>query len=207
MECPREPFFRICCRFQLDREDEMSNSDWEALEKTDWLFRKMVRRFVKERDRISVEGVSLPGMLILNKIIREGEQRLGDLAEQLDFTSGAITALTDKLEKKGLTIRRRKEDDRRTVLLDITASGREMFARNSNIGARCITLLFEGFTTEELEQQSQFYERVIANLEGFSDTLLELAENNERQEHDPSTESDPEQKQRENTGKSNYLSY
>lgn len=185
----------------------MSNSDWEALEKTDWLFRKMVRRFVKERDRISVEGVSLPGMLILNKIIREGEQRLGDLAEQLDFTSGAITALTDKLEKKGLTIRRRKEDDRRTVLLDITASGREMFARNSNIGARCITLLFEGFTTEELEQQSQFYERVIANLEGFSDTLLELAENNERQEHDPSTESDPEQKQRENTGKSNYLSY
>lgn len=184
----------------------MNNNDWEALEKTDWLFRKMVRRFVKERDRISVEGVSLPGMLILHKIIREGEQRLGDLAEQLDFTSGAITALTDKLEKKGLTIRRRKEDDRRTVLLDITASGREMFARNSNIGARCITLLFEGFTTEELEQQSQFYERVIANLEGFSDTLLELAENNAKQD-DPSTENDPEQKQREDTGKSNYLSY
>jgi DNA-binding MarR family transcriptional regulator len=193
--------------FQLDREDEMSNRDWEALEKTDWLFRKMVRRFVKERDRISVEGISLPGMLILHKIIREGEQRLGDLAEQLDFTSGAITALTDKLEKKGLTIRRRKEDDRRTVLLDITASGREMFARNSNIGARCITLLFEGFTTEELEQQSRFYERVIANLEGFSDTLLELAENNRKQEHDPSTKSDPEQKQSEHTGKSNYLSY
>ncbi|UPK46011.1 MULTISPECIES: MarR family winged helix-turn-helix transcriptional regulator [Paenibacillus] len=185
----------------------MNDNDWEALEKADWLFRKMVRRFVKERDRISVEGVSLPGMLILHKIIREGEQRLGDLAEQLDFTSGAITALTDKLEKKGLTIRRRKEDDRRTVLLDITASGREMFARNSNIGARCITLLFEGFTTEELEQQSQFYERVIANLEGFSDTLLELAENNGRQKNDPSTESDPEQKQRENTGKSSYLSY
>ncbi|MDN4600896.1 MarR family transcriptional regulator [Paenibacillus sp. F6_3S_P_1C] len=185
----------------------MSDRDWEALEKTDWLFRKMVRRFVKERDRISVEGVSLPGMLILHKIIREGEQRLGDLAEQLDFTSGAITALTDKLEKKGLTIRRRKEDDRRTVLLDITACGREMFARNSNIGARCITLLFEGFTTEELEQQSQFYERVLANLEGFSDTLLELAENNGKQEHDPFTKSDPEQKQSEHNRKSNYLSY
>lgn len=69
----------------------MSDRDWEALERTDWLFRKMVRRFVKERDRISVEGISLPGMLILHKIIREGEQRLGDLAEQLDFTSGAIT--------------------------------------------------------------------------------------------------------------------
>lgn len=185
----------------------MSDRDWEALERTDWLFRKMVRRFVKERDRISVEGISLPGMLILHKIIREGEQRLGDLAEQLDFTSGAITALTDKLEKKGLTIRRRKEDDRRTVLLDITSSGREMYARNSNIGVRCITLLFEGFTSEELEQQSQFYERVVANLEGFSDTVLELAENNGIQEHDRSSTSNLEQKQRDNTGKSNYLSY
>lgn len=163
----------------------MNDKDWEALEKADWLFRKMVRQFVKERDRVTVEGISLPGMLILHKIIREGEQRLGDLAEQLDFTSGAITALTDKLEKKGYTVRRRKEDDRRTVLLDITAKGREMYARNSNVGARCITLLFDGFTTAELERQSGFYERIIENLEGFSNTLLELAEHNQASESHP----------------------
>lgn len=53
-----------------------------------------------------------------------------------------------------------------------------MAERNSNIGARCITLLFEGFTEEELELQSRFYERIISNLEGFSDTLLELAQQN-----------------------------
>lgn len=181
----------------------MSGSDWETLEKTDWLFRKMVRRFVKERDRVTVEGVSLPGMLILHKIIREGEQRLGDLAEQLDFTSGAITALTDKLEKQGYTIRRRNEDDRRTVLLNITAKGREMYARNSNIGARCITLLFEGFTAAELEQQSRFYQRIIANLEGFSDMLMELAERNGKL----SGAANPEQKRQESIGRNNYLSY
>lgn len=156
----------------------MTEEQWEQLEEADYLFRKMVRRFVKERDRVSVAGITLPGMLILHKIIREGEQRLGDLAGQLDFTSGAITALSDKLEAGGYTVRRRKEDDRRTVLLDITAKGREVAERNSNIGARCITLLFEGFTEEELELQSRFYERIISNLEGFSDTLLELAQQN-----------------------------
>ena len=186
----------------------MSDRDWATLEKTDWLFRKMVRRFVKERDRISVEGISLPGLLILHKIIREGEQRLGDLAEQLDFTSGAITALTDKLEKKGFTVRRRKEDDRRTVLLDITSSGREMYARNSNIGARCITLLFEGFKTEELEQQNRFYERVILNLEGFSDTVLESTELNQgSHEQNRSSTSDHEQKRLEDPNERKYLSY
>ncbi|MBP2113958.1 MarR family transcriptional regulator [Paenibacillus silagei] len=180
----------------------MEDRQWEQLEQADHLFRKLVRRFVKERDRVSVEGVALPGMLILHKIIRDGEQRLGDLAEQLDFTSGAITALSDKLEAGGYTVRRRKEDDRRTVLLDITASGREMVKRNGNIGARCITLLFEGFTEEELEQQSRFYERMIGNLEGFSETLLELAQQNAANP----VPAEPEQKPRAVT-KSNYLSY
>ncbi|MEK3899660.1 MULTISPECIES: MarR family winged helix-turn-helix transcriptional regulator [unclassified Paenibacillus] len=180
----------------------MEYRQWERLEQADHLFRKLVRRFVKERDRVSVEGVALPGMLILHKIIRDGEQRLGDLAEQLDFTSGAITALSDKLEAGGYTVRRRKEDDRRTVLLDITDRGREMVQRNGNIGARCITLLFEGFTEEELEQQSRFYERMIGNLEGFSETLLELAGQNAA----IPVPVQPEQKPSTGT-KSNYLSY
>ncbi|MNI77823.1 hypothetical protein D3C73_1341480 [compost metagenome] len=99
-------------------------------------------------------------------------------------------------------MRRRKEDDRRTVLLDITAKGRELMRRNSSIGARCITLLFEGFTDEELEQQSRFYERIIGNLEGFSDTLLELARHNGE-----SAAARPEQKPQANTKDSKYLSY
>ncbi|EFU40348.1 transcriptional regulator, MarR family protein [Paenibacillus vortex V453] len=68
----------------------MEEKDWALLEEADWHFRRMVRRFVKERDKISVGGISLPGLLILNTIHRDdGEQRLGELAEQLDFTSGA----------------------------------------------------------------------------------------------------------------------
>jgi MarR family transcriptional regulator, organic hydroperoxide resistance regulator len=190
------------CWLMEEGRERMTDEKWERLEEADWLFRKMVRRFVKERDRVNVEGIALPGMLILNKIIREGEQRLGDLAEQLDFTSGAITALSDKLEKGGYTVRRRKEDDRRTVLLDITAKGRELVQRNSNVGARCITLLFEGFTEEELAQQSRFYERMIGNLEGFSDTLLELARQNTE-----AAAAHPEQKPRKTAPENKYLSY
>ena len=43
------------------------------LEEIDWLFRRMVRKFVKERDKVSVEGIALPGLLILTKIARDGE--------------------------------------------------------------------------------------------------------------------------------------
>ncbi len=151
--------------------------DWQKLEEADWLFRKMVRRFVKERDKILIEGITLPALLILHKIIRDGKQQLGDLAEELDFTSGAVTALCDKLEEKGFAFRC-KGEDRRTVWLDITDQGREMFQRNRNIGKRCVNVLFEGFSEDELSDQIGGYRRIIGNLERFSAEILQLAREN-----------------------------
>ncbi|MED4958109.1 MarR family transcriptional regulator [Paenibacillus macerans] len=154
------------------------HAEWELLEEADWLFRKMVRRFVKERDKVEVEGIALPGLLVMQKMIREGPQRLGDLAEELDFTSGAVTGLCDKLEQKGFARRVRQTLDRRTVWLDITEQGRAMMARNRNIGAACITLLFDGFSAEELKQMAGLFQKLTGNLEHFSGTLNALAESN-----------------------------
>lgn len=148
------------------------------LEEADWLLRKMVRRFVKEREKINLEGIMLPGFLILKKLIEDGEQRLTDLAEELDLTSGAITALCDKLEKKGFAVRERNQGDRRIVLLDITDDGREFVNRNNNIGTYVISVLFDGFSPEEIQQQIHLYKRLINNLENSSNTLMTLVEEN-----------------------------
>lgn len=155
--------------------------NWEKLEEADWLFRKMTRKFVKERDKILVEGINLPSLLILHKIIREGPQPLGELAEQLDFTTGAITAVCDNLERKGLALRNRGKD-RRMVFLDITEKGRELFLRNQNIGTCCASLLFDDFSEEMLDVQINGYRKIIKNLENFSKTITELAEENSQRQ-------------------------
>ncbi|GFN32126.1 MarR family winged helix-turn-helix transcriptional regulator [Paenibacillus xylaniclasticus] len=152
-----------------------TNGSYKELE---WLFRKMVRKFVKEWDKITVEGVALPGLMVLNKIESQGEQRLSDLAEELDFTSGAITALCDKLEEKGLAVRMRKPGDRRTVWLNITPAGLAMLERNANIGPQSSAALFKGFSSRELEEQQRVYMRMIDNLDGFSETIMALAKHN-----------------------------
>lgn len=158
-----------------------SKEDWEQLEEADWLFRKMVRRFVKERDKVEIEGVSLPGMLVLQKMCREGQQRLGDLAEDLDFTSGAVTGLCDRLEKKGLARRIRHESDRRSVWLDITPKGRELVVRNRNIGTRGITLLFADLTQEDLALVRRLFKELISRIDQYSETLNTLVSDNARQ--------------------------
>ncbi|MCM3790858.1 MarR family transcriptional regulator [Domibacillus indicus] len=152
----------------------MENIDMELLEEADWLFRKMVRKFIKERDKITIEGVMLPGFLILKKIIQDGEQRLTDLAVELDLTSGAITAICDKLESRGFAARKRHKEDRRMVLLDVTDEGRAFLNRNSDIGANLISILFGGFSTEEIRLQIQLYSRLINNLEGLSGEIMSL---------------------------------
>ncbi|WHX47030.1 MarR family winged helix-turn-helix transcriptional regulator [Paenibacillus woosongensis] len=150
----------------------MVHKDWARMEEADWHFRRLVRRFVKERDKIAIEGVSLPGMLILNAILRDGEQRLGDLAEQLDFTSGAVTAICDKLEKQGYAIRRRSEADRRSVALHITEEGRRMVERNWAAGTYMIDTIFGTFTPDELETQILFFRKLHDRLEGFAEGVL-----------------------------------
>ncbi|MFF2158538.1 MarR family winged helix-turn-helix transcriptional regulator [Paenibacillus chitinolyticus] len=150
----------------------MHEKDGALYEEADWLFRRLVRKFVKERDKISVEGIALPGMLILNSIQSQGEQRLGELAEQLDFTSGAVTALCDKLETGGYAVRKRSETDRRSIALDITDKGRELLRRNGGLSAHMIGILFGGFTPEELERQIVFSRRLLEKLDGFAEAVL-----------------------------------
>lgn len=175
---------------------EKNSEVWEQLEEADWLFRKMVRKFVKERDKVEVEGISLPSLLVLQKMSREGPQRLGDLAEELDFTSGAVTGLCDKLEKKSLARRIRRGDDRRSVWLDITPRGREFVRRNRNVGPRGITLLFADMTEGDLADIHRLFRALIEHIEQYSATLNLLAKDNAK----PADEDD-------NHRPGKYLSY
>ncbi|MDR9857572.1 MarR family transcriptional regulator [Paenibacillus sp. VCA1] len=154
--------------------------DWARMEEADWHFRKLVRRFVKERDKITIEGVPLPGMLILNTIMRDGEQRLGDLGEQLDFTSGAVTAICDKLEGLGFAVRKRSESDRRAVSLDITEQGKEMLERHKEAGTYMIDTLFGSFSPAELDHLSSLFGRLHARLDGFADAVIRTTKPSEK---------------------------
>ncbi|MCM3785229.1 MarR family transcriptional regulator [Neobacillus mesonae] len=178
----------------------MQEKDWILLEEADFRFRKLVRRFVKERDKVSVEGISLPGVLILNTIMSEGDQRLGDLAEQLDLTSGAVTALCDKLEASGFAVRKRSDTDRRSVVLGITDEGREMIRRNKDTGSIIIDEIFGGFTPAELETLILYLKRLNERIEGFSEKVREYSK---RADEEAGSHSDSLHSQRTNK----FISY
>jgi DNA-binding MarR family transcriptional regulator len=64
-------------------------------------------------------GVSRSDMRCLDLLDLRGTMTAGALAEASGLTTGAVTFLLDRLERAGMVRRRRDEQDRRRVLVEI----------------------------------------------------------------------------------------
>lgn len=71
-------------------------------------------------------GLTGPQLMVLHEITYAGEVSVGDIAKAISLSQGTVTGILQRLEKKDLVIRRRSDVDRRRVLVQLTASGRDL---------------------------------------------------------------------------------
>ena len=83
-------------------------------------------RRVRGRDRARHGTLSFAQMRTLFRIGAEDEITVGELARQAEVTPATITGMLDGLERDEMVVRRRSEEDRRVVLVTLTAQGREL---------------------------------------------------------------------------------
>ena len=89
--------------------------------------RLLLRRFALHRDRwidalCRHVGVSRSDYDALEALDEHGSLTPGELGTLLSLTSGSVTALIDRLEKLGWASRNRHPDDRRKVIVALTAN-------------------------------------------------------------------------------------
>jgi DNA-binding MarR family transcriptional regulator len=84
---------------------------------------------VAARSLAAEVSVSLPQYRALVVLASRGSQRPVDLAQALSVDPSTATRMCDRLEGKALITRRRDERDRRTVVLDLSATGRKLVDR------------------------------------------------------------------------------
>lgn len=70
-----------------------------------------------------------PQLVCLRHIQREAISTPGALASAVHLSQGTVTGILDRLEARGLVRRERSQNDKRRVLLQLTASGEELVAR------------------------------------------------------------------------------
>jgi DNA-binding MarR family transcriptional regulator len=111
----------------------LSLSDYRALAD----FRYQLRRFL----RFSTQAARAAGLepqqhqlLLAIKGMPDGlEATVGTLAERLQIQHHSTVELVDRMEGRGLVRRLRSADDRRRVLVNLTARGETLLARLSAV--------------------------------------------------------------------------
>jgi DNA-binding MarR family transcriptional regulator len=77
-------------------------------------------------ERLLRRGISMTQLHILHMLERHGQMPMSRLAEVLDVSVSNATGLVDRMEERGLVGRTRVPEDRRVVLVQVSAAGLAM---------------------------------------------------------------------------------
>ena len=109
--------------------------------------------------RIEWAGLNATDMECLELLFLKGIATPSELARHTGLTSGATTAMLDRLEKASLIERRPNPDDRRGTLIVPAKSGAEKAASWFELARKALDELISGCSEKELETISDVFER------------------------------------------------
>ncbi|MAT05714.1 MAG: MarR family transcriptional regulator [Acidimicrobiaceae bacterium] len=111
------------------------------------------------------EGLTYPRLRMLEVLHCHGPAKMKDLADSLGLTARNLTTLADGLETDGLVRRVSHPNDRRSTLLELTASG--MAAAECSLAPRLaeISCLFDELSATQRSQLQRSLTTLVAAME------------------------------------------
>lgn len=77
--------------------------------------------------------------------------------------TSTMTRMLDRLEAKGLLVRKRSESDRRIIYLELTEAGQQLVAKVPDLLASSLNKHLRGFNAEEVATVKSLLRRIIGN--------------------------------------------
>jgi MarR family 2-MHQ and catechol resistance regulon transcriptional repressor len=116
-----------------------------------WVVLNRAQRAIGERARRDIErqGLRPTEFAVLEALFHRGPLTLGQVGERVLVTSGSVTPVADKLERRGLIRRRISPEDRRVCYAELTEAGRELVGGIFPEHAEVIRGAMTGLTAEE----------------------------------------------------------
>jgi len=120
-------------------------------------------------------GLNVTDMECLGLLFHKGISTPSELARHTGLSSGATTAMLDRLEKSGLVQRRPNPGDRRGTLIVLVNAGAEKVERWFSSSRLAQNELVSSFSEQQLSVLDDFFERATRMWE---DERRKLAEKN-----------------------------
>lgn len=97
-------------------------------------------------------GLTLTQFAVLEALYHLGPMSLSDIAQKILTTGGNLTMVVGNLEKQGLARRQQSPEDRRVLIVVLTARGKALIRRLFPEHAAGITEFMSALTPAQLEQ-------------------------------------------------------
>lgn len=117
-------------------------------------------------------GVGITDMKTLSILIQEGAMTAGQIAQRLSLTTGAVTNVIDRLERKGMVRREKDPKDRRKVIVSVIPESLRTTANIYRSMGEAFGSLLEGYSVEQLEFLIRYFE---ASIELHKQEIAKLA--------------------------------
>jgi MarR family transcriptional regulator, 2-MHQ and catechol-resistance regulon repressor len=101
---------------------------------------------------LSAHELTVSQLGVLESLLHLGALCQGDLARKLLRSGASTTSVVEGLERRGLVVRQRTEEDKRFVRVALTSKGRRLIEQIFPAHASTITRLLGALTEQEQEQ-------------------------------------------------------
>lgn len=110
-------------------------------------------------------GVTAPQRLALRLVGRQPGMTPSQLAALLHLDRGTLTGILERLELQSLITRRPHPEDRRSVLLNLTRSGKRLDREVEGSVEECIRRALESLPKAKVEAAREVLDRIVQEVE------------------------------------------
>lgn len=129
-----------------------------------YLMRQIINHVGQEVERqLAHTGLTNAQWIPLFKMYSKRASTVAELARECQLDAGATTRMLDRLEAKGLCQRKRSEEDRRVVHIELTEAGNAAAAEIPRVLSGVQNAHLAGFSTEEFELLKSLLQRILDN--------------------------------------------
>jgi MarR family 2-MHQ and catechol resistance regulon transcriptional repressor len=133
-----------------------------------WLLLWKAYRALQLHATASIEatGLGTSEFAALEALLHKGPLPVNAIAEKVFLTSGSMTAAVDRLESKGLVLRKANASDRRTRVVHLTPKGEGLIATAFRDHAAALERAVDGLSQAERVEVARLLKKLGKGAEG-----------------------------------------
>ena len=112
------------------------------------------------REEMTKNNLSITEFSVLEVLYYHEKQTIQQIGSRILISSGSMTYVIDKLEKRGLLMRNDCQNDRRVIHITLTDTGKELMKEIMPKHQDLIDDIFDSLTSVEVETITNLLEKV-----------------------------------------------